>query len=275
MSTAGVQPRLRYASAARASGSRGRRVCGRAPGPGRALWWTRRAASPESKASRSPHGQGAQGPQSHGVRPVEEVRAALLAAAADPVQRGVDRGQLLLRGRRAVRVVVVRDADDLGREALDEFGGGGTGGDLAERPAGEAEGLSVPRGLVGEDREAERVDPFPGRDRVVGVVRVSGVVAHPEVRVGEHDLEGDVRVVGGVRDGAGRGLGGVLEDGRCLRVVEIGHLDGEGAQVVEVLLGEQPPFVRGHPAAPRHRVGPPPIRLTASARAAETAASST
>ncbi len=147
-------------------------------------------------------------------------------------------------------MVAARVADGLGHEAPGEFHGGGARGVLAELPGGEVKGLSVPRGLVGEDRQTERVDPLPGRDRVLGAVRLSGVVAHPEVHVVEGDPERDVRVVGGVRDRAGRGLGRVLEDGLGLRAVEPGRLDGEGAEVVEVLLGEQLPCVRVHSPAP-------------------------
>ncbi len=206
-------------------------------------------------------GQGAQGPQRHALRPVEEGLAGLLGPAADAGQRGVDGGDLRLRARRVV-LVISGIVEDLGHEARGELAGGASLRLLSELLASEVEGLTVPLGPVPENREAERVDPLARSDAFLGVVLVARVVADAEVHVVEKDLEGAVRVVRREGDGAGRSLSGVLESGLGLRGVEARRLDGEGAQVAEELVGDRLPFVGGHPAGLRHGpdLSPDPIR---------------
>ncbi len=203
-------------------------------------------------------GQGAQRVQRRTARPGGQRLAGLLGAGADPVQGGVHGGELG-RGARRVVLLVARVVQDDGHQPGGEFADGGAPGLFDELVPGEAERLPVPGGPVPEHREAERVGPLPGRDALLGGV-LAPVVAHAEVHVVQEDLEAAVGVVGRVGDGAGRRLGGVLEDGPGLRRVQVGRLDGQGAQIVQELVGDRLPRVGAHAPALGH--GP---HLTADA----------
>lgn len=206
---------------------------------------------PRVEGGAVPGGQGAQRAQGRGVRLVQQRRAGLVGAGTDALQGRVDGGELGLRGRRILLRVarVARVVEDHGHEPGGEFPGGRSLRLPDELLPGEVEGLAVPRRLVPESGQAERLHPFPWPDALRGGV-VAPVVAQAEVHVLQEDLEGRVRVVGRTSDGTGRRLGRVLEGRAGFRGVEVGRVDGQRAQVVEELSGDRLPFTGSDPAAP-------------------------